>query len=192
MVFDSLFMFLKKGIRMFIKRLMLSLVLTCFAQAAFAAEFTLTSTDVAEGEKLAQDYVYKGFGCEGGNVSPALSWSNAPAGTKSYAITVYDPDAPTGSGWWHWNVVNIPASVTSLAKGAVVPESATELRNDYGEIGFGGACPPAGEVHRYHITIHALGTETLALPENASNALAGFMINANALAMDTITAVYMR
>jgi len=139
--------------------------------------------------------VFKGFGCEGGNQSPQLSWSGAPKGTKSFALIAYDPDAPTGSGWWHWSVVNLPASATQLAAGAsgqAMPAGAREMRNDYGVAGFGGACPPPGAMHRYIFTIHALGVEKLDLPADASNALTGFMINANSLAHATITAVYNR
>ncbi len=151
---------------------------------------------IAEGTQLDQAFVFAGFGCEGGNRSPELAWSGAPQGTKSYAITAYDPDAPTGSGWWHWNVVNIPATTTGLEGGASgsarLPSGALELKNDYGATGFGGACPPPGEVHRYIFTVHALSTEKLDLPDNPSNALAGFMIGANTLATARITAIYHR
>ncbi|GGD97278.1 kinase inhibitor [Aureimonas endophytica] len=164
--------------------------------AAGAEDFKLTSTSVAEGRPLSSDQVFEGFGCKGGNVSPDLAWSGAPVGTKSFAITAYDPDAPTGSGWWHWNVVDIPASISSLAAAAsgkgAMPAKALELANDYGAKGFGGACPPAGEVHRYVFTIHALSVETLDLPANPSNALAGYMIGANTIAKAHITAVYSR
>lgn len=166
------------------------------AMSAHAEDFKLSSTSIAEGAQLAPTFVFKGFGCDGDNQSPALSWSNAPAGTKSFAITAYDPDAPTGSGWWHWNVVNVPSSVTSLQLNASgekkMPEGSVEIANDYGVVGFGGACPPAGEVHRYVFTVHALAVEKLDLPENPSNALAGFMINANAIGSAKITAVYNR
>lgn len=182
---------------MSIKYLSLCVLLTgCLALPATAQEFTLSSTDIAEGQVLASAQVFQGFGCEGENVSPQLSWSDAPEGTKSFAISVYDPDAPTGSGWWHWHVVNIPADVMMLPAGAGgnegMPEGAMQLRNDYGATGFGGACPPPGEVHRYQFTVYALGTERLELPEGASNALAGFMTRANALASASITAVYTR
>ena len=166
------------------------------ASAASAEGFRLSSTSVAEGAKLGSAQVFEGFGCQGGNQSPHLLWSNAPAGTKSFAVTAYDPDAPTGSGWWHWNVVNIPATVTELpadaSKKGALPKGAMEIRNDYGVSGFGGACPPPGEVHRYIFTIHALGTEKLDLPKDASNALAGFMIRANSIGKASITAVYNR
>ncbi|MEO0910942.1 MAG: YbhB/YbcL family Raf kinase inhibitor-like protein [Pseudomonadota bacterium] len=163
---------------------------------ALAQEFDLTSATVSEGDKLNDSQVFQGFGCEGENQSPQLSWTGAPAGTKSFAINVYDPDAPTGSGWWHWNVVNLPASTVSVVQNASItnnlPAQALEIRNDYGTLGFGGACPPPGEVHRYVFTIYALGVERLELPENPSNALVGFMIRANMLDSASITAVYHR
>lgn len=172
------------------------LLTTLIASPASAQEFSLTSATVSEGEKLTNSHVFEGFGCEGENESPQLSWTGAPDGTKSFAINVYDPDAPTGSGWWHWNVVNLPASTNSIAQNASMtddlPGEAIEIRNDYGTIGFGGACPPPGEVHRYIFTVYALGTEQLELPENPSNALVGFMIRANMLDSASITAVYHR
>lgn len=157
---------------------------------ANAETFQLTSGAIAEGSRLNVSQVFKGFGCEGGNIAPDLAWSGAPEGTKSFAITVYDPDAPTGSGWWHWFAFNIPAEATGVPGGAI-PETAVELSNDYGIKGFGGACPPPGEVHRYRFTVHALGT-MLDLDGAAGNALAGYMVNANSLASATITAVYNR
>lgn len=172
------------------------LIATTVTSPASAQEFNLDSATVSEGEKLTNFHVFQGFGCEGENQSPQLSWSGAPAGTKSFAITVYDPDAPTGSGWWHWNVVNLPADINSIAQNASInnnlPGEALEIRNDYSTIGFGGACPPPGEVHRYVFTVYALGIEQLELPENPSNALVGFMIRANMLDSASITAVYHR
>lgn len=165
---------------------------------AFADEpFTLTSSDVAEGQTLDNKFVLNGFGCEGGNTSPALAWSNAPEGTKSFVVTAYDPDAPTGSGWWHWVAFDIPANVTSLDQGAgsadgAMPEGSIQSRTDFGATGFGGACPPPGEVHRYEFTVHALGVEKLGLDENASAALVGFMTGANSLGSAKVTAVYTR
>lgn len=157
--------------------------------------FNLTSEAIAEGRQLDAEQVFQGFGCEGGNMSPALAWEHAPEGTRSFALTVYDPDAPTGSGWWHWFVFNIPAETSALpakATGASgLPSGAVELKNDYGAVGFGGACPPPGEVHRYRFTIHALSTK-LELDGSVSNALAGFMVRANTIASSTITAVYNR
>ncbi|MDR6232424.1 Raf kinase inhibitor-like YbhB/YbcL family protein [Pseudomonas psychrotolerans] len=141
---------------------------------------------------------FQGFGCSGGNVSPQLSWRGAPAGTQGFAVFAYDPDAPTGSGWWHWQVVNIPKDVTSLAAGAGdpsknnAPAGSVSIKNDYGAVGFGGACPPEGHgVHRYQFTVYAL-SKKLELPEGASGALAGYMVRANAIASSTIEALYER
>ena len=166
--------------------------------AASAADFTLTSSDIAEGKPLTSRQVFQGFGCEGGNTSPQLSWSGAPAGTKSYAVTVYDPDAPTGSGWWHWTVANLPASTQSLPTGAgsvagKLPAGAIQGRTDYGQSGFGGACPPVGDQpHRYQFAVWALKVEKLPLDTQASGALFGYMLNANVLAKATLTAPYGR
>jgi Raf kinase inhibitor-like YbhB/YbcL family protein len=129
---------------------------------AGAAKLTLTSPDIREGQKIASAQVLNGMGCTGSNTSPALRWSGAPAGTKSFAITAYDPDAPTGSGWWHWVVYNIPASATQLAAGAgdpkktLLPAGATQGNTDFGAPGYGGPCPPAGDKpHHYHFTLRA-------------------------------------
>ncbi|GAA6141600.1 YbhB/YbcL family Raf kinase inhibitor-like protein [Hydrogenophaga sp. 5NK40-0174] len=160
--------------------------------------FSLSSTDVQPGKMLTINQVFKGFGCEGGNVSPALAWKNAPQGTQSFALTVYDPDAPTGSGWWHWMAYNIPVAVSSLPAGAggvdaVMPDGVVQVRNDFGVKGFGGACPPPGDKpHRYQFTIHALKVDKLELPADASAALVGYMINANKLGSASIEALYQR
>ena len=174
-------------------------VLFAWMPKTSAAEFTLSSDDVSSGELMAKSQEFNGFGCSGGDQSPHLAWNHAPEGTKSFAITVYDPDAPTGSGWWHWQLVNIPSDVTELASGAgnadgtEAPAGSVHVANDYGGKSFGGACPPQGHgVHRYRFTVHALSVETLDLPENASGALAGYMINANALGTSTIEALYQR
>ncbi|WP_337880904.1 YbhB/YbcL family Raf kinase inhibitor-like protein [Rheinheimera sp.] len=160
------------------------------------SQFQLTSPDIKEGHFMAKTFEFNGFGCDGPNKSPALVWSGAPAGTKSFAVTVFDPDAPTGSGFWHWLVLDIPATVTALVQGAgngELPVGARTLRNDYGLYEFGGACPPPGHgMHRYQFTVWALPTETLAVPDEASAAVVGFMLNANALGKATITATYAR
>ena len=159
-----------------------------------ASAFELSSTDIAEGVPLAKAQVANVFGCSGGNVSPALSWKDPPDGTRSYAVTLYDPDAPTGSGWWHWIVFDIPASATSLPSGAgdgkALPSGAVQGRNDAGMPGFMGACPPPGPAHRYIVTITALKVARLDLAATASGAMIGFMIRANALASATLTATY--
>jgi len=138
------------------------------------------------------DQVANVFGCKGGNISPELSWRDAPQGTKSYAVTMYDPDAPTGSGWWHWVAFDIPAGVTELKAGGPLPEGAVSGKADAGNNAYTGACPPPGSAHRYVITIKALKLEKLGLDGNASAALVGFMTNANKLGEASITATYGR
>jgi Raf kinase inhibitor-like YbhB/YbcL family protein len=162
-----------------------------------ASAFELRSPDVAEGATLTQAQVFSGFGCKGENVSPALTWSGAPPGTRSFALTVYDPDAPTGSGWWHWIVFDLAATTDALAKGvgqsAKLPAGARQGRNDFGTTGFGGACPPEGDKpHRYIFTIYALKVDKLEVAPDASAALVGFMINANQIGKASITARYGR
>lgn len=126
----------------------------------------------------------------GENVRPALSWSGAPEGTKSFAITIYDPDAPTGSGWWHWVAVDLPASITSLDEGAELPDGVREWVNDYGYVGYGGPCPPPGPAHRYEHTVYALPFEKVPVPDDAPSAPLRFTIIANALASATITGLF--
>lgn len=164
---------------------------------AKSPELTVTSSDFKEGETLSIEHVFKGFGCDGGNLSPQLSWSGAPEGTNSYIVTAYDPDAPTGSGWWHWTVFNIPASVTSLdggiGKTATLPEGAIEGKTDFASNGFGGACPPEGdEAHHYIFTVFAMPDATYPLDASAPGAKVGFYANANALAKGQLTGKYAR
>jgi Raf kinase inhibitor-like YbhB/YbcL family protein len=176
--------------------LFLSLMLIASSVRADQA-FTLTSPGIHDHQRLDREQVLKGFGCDGGNRSPALAWSGAPAGTKSFAVTMYDPDAPTGSGWWHWVVVDLPPSVNRLEAGAgqpaKLPFPARHGRNDFGSYDFGGACPPAGDKpHRYIVTVHALNTAHLDVPADASPALIGFMMHASRLGSATLTASYGR
>jgi hypothetical protein len=166
---------------------------------AQAAGFTLTSPEIKSGGTMPKSFEFNGFGCSGENKSPVLNWSGAPAGTKSFAVTVYDPDAPTGSGWWHWVVVNIPAGVTELPSnagavgGANLPAGASAVKVDFGFAGWGGTCPPQGDKpHHYIFTVYALKTDKLDLPADATAALAGFMINANKLGKASFTARYGR
>lgn len=166
---------------------------------ASAGPFTLESPDLPAGKPVADTHVFNGFGCTGKNVSPALAWKNAPKDTKSFALTVYDPDAPTGSGFWHWVVINIPADAKGLAQGAgdpaanKTPAGAQQMRTDFGQPGWGGPCPPAGhKPHRYIFTLHALKTDRLELPQDASAALVGFNIYGNTIAKATFTARYGR
>jgi Raf kinase inhibitor-like YbhB/YbcL family protein len=164
-----------------------------------AAAFELKSPTIKPNSTLTIDQVFKGFGCEGKNISPALEWKNPPAGTKSFAVTVYDPDAPTGSGWWHWVMFNIPATVTKLDAEAGNPASgkapagAVQSRTDFGAPGFGGACPPPGnKPHRYIFTVYALKVDKIDADANASGAMVGFMLNANKLGKASFTAKYGR
>ncbi len=156
--------------------------------------FELTSTDIKEGQKMSTDFEFSGFGCDGGNVSPQLSWSDVPVGTKSFAITAYDPDAPTGSGWWHWVSFNIPAHVTTLRRGVDLPLlGAVELSSDYGSTGFGGACPPEGHgMHRYQFIVWALPVEKLDLSSSVSSAIVGYTLNSMAIDTAKLTATYNR
>jgi Raf kinase inhibitor-like YbhB/YbcL family protein len=177
------------------KLLPYTLLAASLLSAASHADLTLTSTDIQAGKIMPKAQEFTGFGCEGGNQSPQLSWSGAPAGTKSYAITAYDPDAPTGSGWWHWLSFNIPAHVSQLATGASghMPAGVVESRTDYGVPGFGGACPPKGDkAHRYQFTIFALDVEKLDLAADSSGALVGYYLNGHALAKKTLEALYQR
>jgi Raf kinase inhibitor-like YbhB/YbcL family protein len=181
---------------------MRSLAMLCVALvsgAALAAEpFTLESAEIKPGATIAEAQVFKGFGCDGGNVSPSLKWKGAPAGAKSFALMVYDPDAPTGSGWWHWVMFNIPASVTSLPLGAgnpggQAPAGAVQSRTDFGAPGYGGPCPPQGDKpHRYVFTLYALKVDKLDADENASGALVGYMASANSLGKASFTGTYGR
>jgi len=164
-----------------------------------ATGFSLTSPDIAADAMIDKKFEFDGFGCSGENRSPALQWTGAPKGTKSFAVTVYDPDAPTGSGWWHWFVINIPANLSELPAnagavgGANLPKGASQVRIDYGVAGWGGVCPPEGDPpHRYIFTVHALKTDKLDIPADATAALAGFMVNDNSIGKASFTAKYGR
>ena len=154
--------------------------------------FTVESDDVQDGQPLDATFVHGSY--DGGNTSPHLRWTHFPEETKSFAVTCYDPDAPTGSGFWHWVLFNIPASVTELPRGASsgdLPAGAVEARNDYGELGYGGAAPPGGDrPHRYVFTVHALGTDALGLDSSASPAYVGFNLSANAIARAALRPTY--
>lgn len=175
-----------------------SAMFACSAAVA-ASTFSVSSRDVGPNKHVASEFIFNGFGCTGGNVSPELHWHGAPAATKSFALSVYDPDAPTGSGWWHWYVVNIPAGTTALARGAgksdgsKLPAGAIQIKTDFGTPGYGGPCPPAGsKPHRYVVTVYALKVPKLDVPPDATAALAGFLTNANAIAKATLTFKYGR
>jgi Raf kinase inhibitor-like YbhB/YbcL family protein len=170
-----------------------------FAGSSHAADFTLESPSLAAGGALGADQVFDGFGCQGANRSPALAWHHPPAGTKSFAVTVHDPDAPTGSGWWHWVVHDLPAGTRGLpagagtAAGSALPVPAVHGRTDFGTLGYGGACPPAGDApHRYRFTVHALKVERLGAPPDATAAMIGFLLHQHRLGEATIEVRYGR
>ncbi|AOM41115.1 YbhB/YbcL family Raf kinase inhibitor-like protein [Xenorhabdus hominickii] len=159
----------------------------------------ISSPEFKNNDFLQKCHEFNEFGANGDNCSPALSWQNAPAETKSFAITVYDPDAPTGSGFWHWVVFDIPAEIQDFpanagqTNGAVMPVGSIQSRNDYGQIGFGGPCPPEGDkAHRYIFTVHALAVEKIGIDAETTNAVARFMIQANTLTSASITGYYQR
>ncbi|HBI9587686.1 TPA: YbhB/YbcL family Raf kinase inhibitor-like protein [Escherichia coli] len=159
------------------KKLIVSSVLAFITFSAQAAAFQVTSNEIKTGEQLTTSHVFSGFGCEGGNTSPSLTWSGAPEGTKSFAVTVYDPDAPTTDA--------------GRRDGTKLPTGAVQGRNDFGYAGFGGACPPKGDKpHHYQFKVWALKTDKIPVDSNSSGALVGYMLNANKIATAEITPVY--
>ena len=161
--------------------------------------FTLTSTDITDGVPLAAPQVSGIMGAGGQDRSPQLSWRDFPSATRSFAVTCFDPDAPTGSGFWHWAVADIPVGVTELPAGAgdpgstALPEGALALANDAGIHQYLGAAPPEGHgVHHYYFVVHAVDVPTLGIPKGASPAFLGFNLFSHTLARATITATYER
>ena len=156
--------------------------------------FTLTSEDVRDGQPMDAAHAHPSVGGE--NVSPHLSWSGFPAGTHGFVVTCFDPDAPTASGFWHWSVVNVPVNVTSLARGAGaeardLPEGAFNVRNDFGDHGYGGAAPPADDrPHRYIFAVHAIDVERLGVTADAPPAVVGFNLAFHILARATLRPTY--
>lgn len=159
--------------------------------------FTLTSPGLGGQATITEEF--DGFGCTGKNQSPALSWSHAPEGTKSFAITMYDPDAPTGSGWWHWLAFDIPTSTQGIKANAgniaanLMPKGAIQSVTNYGAKGYGGPCPPEGHgLHRYIITVYALKTDKLGLDGDTNPAIVGYYLGNNTLAKASVVAHYER
>lgn len=166
-------------------------------QAGAVARFAMQSPDVSPGKAIALAQVYDRSGCHGGNISPALSWNRPPAGTHSFAVLMFDPDAP-GGGWWHWAVFDIPPGVTSLPAGAgdpgkhLLPAGAIQVRSDFGSAGYGGPCPPPGAPHHYRMTLYALRSAKLGLDASAKPAEVAARVRADALAQAQIVALYGR
>lgn len=155
--------------------------------------FVLSSPSFDDGTKLPTKQVGTVFGCTGKNMSPALEWTDGPEGTQSYAITAFDPDAPSGSGWWHWVVFNIPKNETELNEGAkILPNGSIQARNDFGNSRYDGACPPGKKPHRYIFTVYALKIAKIPLDSSASGAMVGYYIRQNMLAKSAIVASYSR
>jgi Raf kinase inhibitor-like YbhB/YbcL family protein len=159
--------------------------------------YQLTSDDVAAGQMMSANQVFDGWGMTGGNISPSLRWSGFPAETRSFGVTLFDPDAPTGSGFWHWVVLGIPASVTELPTGAAgtdgsgLPQGAFHVRNDYMVKSYGGAAPPKGDPpHRYVFAVHALDVESLGVNDEISPAVAGFNMRFHTVARALLIPVY--
>ncbi len=168
-------------------------VLVLSSSFLFSQGFTLKSETISG--QLGIKQVFNGFGCTGENISPKLSWENPPKKTKSFAITMYDPDAPTGSGWWHWIVFDIPKDKKELKESFGNKESKEIVQSvtDYGKVGFGGACPPIEDkAHKYEFTIYALDVEKLGLTKDTTPAIVGYYINQHTIEKSTITAYYKR
>lgn len=175
----------------------LIMLFSFYSTLSAQSTFTLSSNDLGGEATLNEEF--NGFGCAGKNQSPQLSWKNAPEGTKSFAVTMYDPDAPTGSGWWHWVVFDIPSNINELVSGAgnvslnLTPKGVIQSKTDYGSNGYGGPCPPEGHgLHQYIITVYALKTDKLGLDDNANAAVVGYYLWNNTLAKASIVFYYQR
>lgn len=150
----------------------------------------VTSSSFQAGQAIETRFSFNQFGCVGQNTAPKIAWSGAPANTKSYVLIAHDPDAPTGVGFFHWLVINLPATTTSID--GTLPETARELRNDYGAFGYGGPCPPKGRNHRYVFSVYALDVPSLPLPREATGALVRFMLLKHAIARGRVTGTFAR
>ncbi len=182
------------------KTLLIGIAMSMVAAAPAAKKLKVTSPAFKEGGTIPDANVYSGFGCTGGNTSPALEWTGAPDGTKSFAVVVYDPDAPTGVGFFHWSLVDIPAATTKLDAGAgdpakdnaKRPAGATLGYTDFGKTGYNGPCPPPGKPHRYEFTVYALDTDKLGVDGTATGAMVRFMLKQHTLAEGTLTGKFGR
>lgn len=174
-------------------------VLALFIFSYEARALDITSPDITPNSAIGNFHVFNSFGCKGKNISPIINWSNAPLETKSFAFTVYDPDAPTGSGWWHWLLVNIAPAQSGLVADFGKEDKfdlaggIKQVRNDFGGYKFGGPCPPVGDKpHRYIFTIYALKVDKIEISSSATAALAGYMINQNVIEKKSFEAFYGR
>lgn len=176
------------------KKFILLSIVTLFISYSAQAALSIESKDITEGKALNIDQVYNRSGCFGRNRSPEIIIKDIPTHAKSLAVTAYDPDAPSGSGWWHWIVYNIPTSITKIQAGdKSISSKAIFGRNDYGNYEFGGACPPIGDkAHKYIFTVYALSVDNLKLPKDAPAAMIGFNLNANAIEKYSIETNYER
>lgn len=177
------------------KKIVVIVCISLFTNTLFAQGLTLSSKDMIG--QMSKNQVFSGFGCTGKNISPSLLWSNAPKGTKSFAITMYDKDAPTGSGWWHWVVFNISKDVNKIVSNASasnsMPKGSVQGKSDYGENKFGGACPPKGDkAHTYITTVYALDVNKLDLNDQTSSAIVGYMLNSHTIEKSSIVTYYKR
>jgi Raf kinase inhibitor-like YbhB/YbcL family protein len=178
--------------------MILAMVVLSAPAAAGTGKLKVTSSAIQAGKEMAMEQVFNGFGCTGGNVSPDLKWSGEPAGTKSFAVMMYDPDAPTGSGWWHWVAFNIPADVHELKAGAGdsegkgMPQGSIQGRTDFGKPGYGGPCPPEGDKpHRYQFKIYAL-KDMIPVDKDAPAAMVGYYAGQMKLAEGSVNSRYHR
>ena len=177
----------------------LAFAIAAQAGAQTAGQFTLSSKEVAPGKQIPLAQVFGGMGCTGKNVSPSLNWHGAPEATRSFAVTMYDPDAPTGSGWWHWVVYNIPGNVSALVAGAgdaakkLLPPGSAQGNTDFGAPGYGGPCPPAGDKpHHYVFTVYALKPTRSTYPRAPRRHTSGSTSTRTSVAKATFTALYGR
>lgn len=181
------------------KKILVSIFALCLASNVANAAMSITSPDFKEGQLILEKNVFNGFGCKGENLVPEFTISDVPADAKSLAITMYDPDAPTGSGWWHWIVYNIDPSTKTVKSDAMKTKTATFGKNvsfgktDFGTYNYGGPCPPVGHgKHHYILAVYALKTDKINVPGDATAAMIGFNIKANTIERASITAIYQR